>query len=128
MPWLSQLIETITTYEWWQIIAIIAAIAFIPVIWRIDPNKILESLTGHIERKRREKISANCFHVWLIYPVSNLAKCGSCLVWIQYSTLELHKSLGCCSVAIVGEHNVLVKPSKNSLFLATPHNKRTKAN
>lgn len=126
MAWVSQLLETITTYEWWQIILIILAIGVIPVVWRIDPNKMLESLRGYRERKRHEKAINNCFHAWMNYPLSNLSKCGACLAWIDYSQLMLHKELGCYFIITTGEHHgVIVKPG-SAPRIGSPHNKRTK--
>ena len=127
MPWLSQLLETITTYEWWQIILIILAIGIIPVVWRIDPNKMLESFRGYRERKRHEKAINDCFHAWVIYPASDWAKCSLCYVPIRYSNLLLHNEVGCCNIAIIGKVPLThIRFPEGTRVLLTPHNKRTK--
>ena len=125
MPWLSQLIETITTLEWWQFIAILIAAVLIRVFWRFDLNKALESLTGHRERKRLEKEVNNCPHAWLVYRKSNWADCVSCPAWIRGTKLEVHTRKGCCHQSIVDVRFLNVTPSGKWHEVNTPHNKLT---
>lgn len=125
MIWVSQLLDTITTLEWWQFIAILITIVLIRVFWRFDLNKVMESLTGHIERKRLEKEVNNCSHSWLTYRPSNWADCVSCPAWIRLTKLEAHTRNRCCHQSFMSGGFVSVAPSGKWYEVDTPHNKHT---
>ena len=83
-------VETILS-AWWQICAIILALAIAIITIRItvkfDINAWMKARREAKAQKERRKKAENCLHAWTLYTHNPVSRCGKCMVLIDTAIL-----------------------------------------